>query len=632
MLYVAAVMFAFFKVSNLSAPSLSRITPTLPAAGKADSALSGIATRKPPLSHTPSPLPPTNNRFLAEESHWSEQFSNFDEAEGLSQAVLMKMTKELLLLRSKAVLEMTKELEETPEDELEKAFEEANALVARLNADTAKVAEEVEPCERPQNLLPRVWLSHLERNERLREAVDFVALLPLSDDRDDFAAELVVRLPGAGMNKAAIGLLGSCNESTQKSVKVMRVTKQICGDRIQELVDEKKWMQASGFLADTARLGVNDQTRGEWARKLFDIMTGSEKWAEAQFLVLAVAERAAELYIVGMSKELVKHHRAKGNRGGVLDLVKGLTAYVRARNTPGRSGSSSCDPLMRFLLTRLHARRYPKLQEELMKGFTSVRVAGGGVDEAELREAIKTGSWDDVHRLAAEASAEMLDKILPGREKGDSVFAKVMGRGDAAGMTEALIPSWVRRIPPFAFAGCAGLQHVRFEAGGGGRVEEIGEGAFARCKGLERFELPRLVKRIEKRTFYGCEDLKEVKGLGGVDLVAERAFENCYALEGAELGGGGEGARDVEIGVEGFVCCSIMEKLVLGSRVKKVGHRAFAGCECLASVVIEGGAGVVGGGAGWNWTLRRSTSARPWRSWTRKRAGKRARATGTRTS
>ncbi|GMI53944.1 hypothetical protein TeGR_g9764, partial [Tetraparma gracilis] len=420
MLYVAAVMFAFFKVSNLSAPSLSRITPTLPAAAKADSALSGIATQ---------------------ESHWSEQFSNFDDAKGLSQGVLMKMTKELLLLRSKAVLEMTKELEETPEDELEKAFEEANAL---------------------------------------------------------------------------------------------------------ELVDEKKWMQASGFLADTARLGVNDQTRGELARKLFDIMTGSEKWAEAQFLVLAVAERAAELYIVGMSKELAKHHRAEGNRGGVLDLVKGLTAY-------------------------------PKLQEELMKGFTSVRVAGGGVDEAELREAIKTGSWDDVHRLAAEASAEMLDKILPGREKGDSVFAKVMGRGDAAGMTEALIPSWVRRIPPFAFAGCAGLQHVRFEAGGGGRVEEIGEGAFARCKGLERFELPRLVKRIEKRTFYGCEELKEVKGLGGVDLVAERAFENCYALEGAELGVGGEGARDVEIGVEGFVCCSLMEKLVLGLRVKKVGHRAFAG-------------------------------------------------------
>ena len=38
----------------------------------------------------------------------------------------------------------------------------------------------------------------------------------------------------------------------------------------------------------------------------------------------------------GMSKELAKHHRAEGNRGGVLDLVKGLTAYVRVRDTlPG---------------------------------------------------------------------------------------------------------------------------------------------------------------------------------------------------------------------------------------------------------------------------------------------------------
>lgn len=64
-------------------------------------------------------------------------------------------------------------------------------------------------------------------------------------------------------------------------------------------------------------------------------------------------------------------------------------------------------------------------------------------------------------------------------------------------------------------------------------VETIGQYAFACNKYLEKIILPN-VKMIEKASFFGCENLKEVEALN-VRVIKESAFERCNKLETVTL-------------------------------------------------------------------------------------------------
>ena len=157
LVYVAAVIYAFAGSPSVSfsssssdaAPKSSKITPTLGSGAK-----SAIATQG---------------------SHWGEQFDLVGYAKDLSPLVLTQISRELLLLRSRTVLEMEKELRAAKtEGAVETAFKEGEELVARLNADTAKLPGEVEPCKAPKQLVPDVWVGHLQATKRWTEAAAFL--------------------------------------------------------------------------------------------------------------------------------------------------------------------------------------------------------------------------------------------------------------------------------------------------------------------------------------------------------------------------------------------------------------------------------------------------------------------------
>ena len=57
------------------------------------------------------------------------------------------------------------------------------------------------------------------------------------------------------------------------------------------------------------------------------------------------------------------------------------------------------------------------------------------------------------------------------------------------------------------------------------------EGEVFTESAIERVTLPSALKRIEEKTFYGCEHLKSVKILSGTECIGEGCFENSHIVE-----------------------------------------------------------------------------------------------------
>ena len=64
-----------------------------------------------------------------------------------------------------------------------------------------------------------------------------------------------------------------------------------------------------------------------------------------------------------------------------------------------------------------------------------------------------------------------------------------------------------------------------------GSIQELGVGAFADCRSLEKINLPSGLKQIKKELFSGCSSLREIEIPPGVEAINEWAFRGCSSLE-----------------------------------------------------------------------------------------------------
>ena len=104
-------------------------------------------------------------------------------------------------------------------------------------------------------------------------------------------------------------------------------------------------------------------------------------------------------------------------------------------------------------------------------------------------------------------------------------------------LSEIVIPSEIKVIPPYAFYGCDTLTKVTFED----TVDLIGVGAFADCTALTAVQ--RIIGGGTIRTagayivqggaFSGCTSLTDVPSV--YDYIGKQAFANCTALTEIEL-------------------------------------------------------------------------------------------------
>lgn len=119
----------------------------------------------------------------------------------------------------------------------------------------------------------------------------------------------------------------------------------------------------------------------------------------------------------------------------------------------------------------------------------------------------------------------------------------------------------------------------------GGRIKEIGTGAFTYCDKLEEIDLNN-VTSVGDEAFAGCTSLANVTGIENVTAFGQYAFAEC-ALTSADL------ASARQIAYSAFLDCNNLAELKLGSSLEGIGDEAFAG-SALRGVTIPASCSYVG--------------------------------------
>ena len=165
-------------------------------------------------------------------------------------------------------------------------------------------------------------------------------------------------------------------------------------------------------------------------------------------------------------------------------------------------------------------------------------------------------------------------------EIGQHAFSPIKLEGTSAKETVLLnlrsvtIPDSVKIINENAFYGCSQLRDVK-----GSAVEEIGFSAFCGCKALEKFDFGNL-KKIGGTAFYGCSSLNSIVIPEGVSKIENKMFWGCSNLESVDLG------NVKEIGSEAFRDCYSLKSIVIPEGVSKIESQTFGRCVKLEKVVI----------------------------------------------
>ncbi len=86
------------------------------------------------------------------------------------------------------------------------------------------------------------------------------------------------------------------------------------------------------------------------------------------------------------------------------------------------------------------------------------------------------------------------------------------------------LPSSLVNIGRNSFTGCESLRELNIISG----VQQISRGSFSGCINLEKIHIPKTVKRIEGWAFNGCTMLKQIK-IYKDTILASKALNNCDA-------------------------------------------------------------------------------------------------------
>ncbi|MDO5433601.1 leucine-rich repeat domain-containing protein [Eubacterium sp.] len=135
-------------------------------------------------------------------------------------------------------------------------------------------------------------------------------------------------------------------------------------------------------------------------------------------------------------------------------------------------------------------------------------------------------------------------------------------------ITRIVLPKTLRHIDERAFYGCENLREVVMFNG----IEIIGAEAFQGCQALEKIDLPSNLTVLAKDTFKNCTHLKAVTGMKHMRRIEDNAFWNCRRLTEVEMPQG-----EVEIGMAVFYRCESLEKITLPHLLKRIKSHCFDG-------------------------------------------------------
>lgn len=133
----------------------------------------------------------------------------------------------------------------------------------------------------------------------------------------------------------------------------------------------------------------------------------------------------------------------------------------------------------------------------------------------------------------------------------------------------------VEFVGDFAFADCKTLQAVTLD----NSLKKIGNNAFYNCEALGGITLPASVEEIGSAAFYGCKELTSIALPQNVTAIKANTFKGCEKLESINLG------HCLEFGVSAFEGCKAIATMGLDLQsATTIGAYAFKGCETITSV------------------------------------------------
>lgn len=156
----------------------------------------------------------------------------------------------------------------------------------------------------------------------------------------------------------------------------------------------------------------------------------------------------------------------------------------------------------------------------------------------------------------------------------------------------------LKRIGACAFAGCGMLCYGQGALQLPEGLENIGDGAFARCSHIRSVELPPSVTNLGAWAFAECSALRQVtlpSGLGEIpDGLFYRYHEQRSGLESVSIP-----ATVRRIGKYAFASNTRLTEIELPESVEEIDNYAFFGCESLTNVVMHGKLKRIGEAAFW---------------------------------
>lgn len=195
------------------------------------------------------------------------------------------------------------------------------------------------------------------------------------------------------------------------------------------------------------------------------------------------------------------------------------------------------------------------------------------------------------------ARCKKLEEVVIEDKNESSSCLKVIDEGAFfdSGLEKIELPKSIKCIDRVAFNNCANLVSVIFKGtdDNTSSLEYICDEAFSNC-GLQKIEIPKSVKVIGDEAFRNCQDLLtvEIKGEqdspGKLELIGRSAFDNCRKLYSLKLPySGKKNLATAVINEFAFCNCCSLEQVDIPNTFKKVSNGAFYNCPGLTRAIVD---------------------------------------------
>ena len=150
-------------------------------------------------------------------------------------------------------------------------------------------------------------------------------------------------------------------------------------------------------------------------------------------------------------------------------------------------------------------------------------------------------------------------------------------------LQKVVLPSSVKTIGSFAFAGCTNLSEIQWSE----NLVSIGESAFERCLALKNIELPEGLTEIGKAAF-ASSGISEITFPSTLQFIYDEAFADCDYVTSITLP---EGL--VTLGESAFWNCEALLSVTIGKGLETINEDAFRDCFALTSISIPEGVKII---------------------------------------